>query len=60
MNEPPGVPGGDVTATIQTRLDEIMAPDYADPARRDLSGLDWLLFSIFVLTCAGGAALWGY
>jgi hypothetical protein len=60
MNEPPGVPGTDVTAAIQARLDEITSPGYEDPARRNLSGLEWLLFSLFVLACVGGAALWGY
>jgi hypothetical protein len=63
MNESSGGNGGagnDVAARIQTRLDEIARPDYDDPARTDLTGLDWLVFFGFLLVCAVGAVLWGY
>jgi hypothetical protein len=63
MNQAPSATHGaskDLTDRIQTRLDEITTPDYEDPARRDLDGLDWSLFLAFVLGCAAGALLWGY
>jgi hypothetical protein len=63
MNETSGGTGGaehDVAARIQHRLDEIASPDYRDPARANLTGLDWLVFFGFFLVCAVGAVLWGY
>jgi hypothetical protein len=56
MDEFPGEAG----PKIQARLDEIARPDYADPARKNLTGLDWLLFLGFLVVCAVGFTVWGY
>jgi hypothetical protein len=61
MNETSGGTGGgqlDVDARIQARLDEITSPDYVDPARRDLTGLDWLVFLGFLIGCSVVFGIW--
>ncbi len=50
----------DIDPKIRARLEEIASPDYEDPARRDLTGLDWLLFLGFLAACAVGFTVWGY
>jgi hypothetical protein len=49
-----------VDPTIRARLAEITEPEYHDPARKDLTGLDWLLFIGFFVVCAVGFVWWGY
>jgi hypothetical protein len=51
---------GEVGPKIQTRLEEITRPDYVDPARTNLTGLDWVLFLGFLIVCAVGFTIWGY
>lgn len=50
----------DIDPKIRARLDEIASPDYQDPARRNLTGLDWLIFLGFLVACAVGFVVWGY
>jgi hypothetical protein len=50
----------DLDPKIRTRLHEITRPEYVDPARKDLTALDWVAFLGFLLVCAVGAVLWGY
>lgn len=61
MNETSGGTGGEplgLEARIQARLDEITSPDYVDPARRDLTGLDWLVFLGFLIVCSVVFGAW--
>lgn len=51
---------GELGPKIKARVDEITSPEYDDPARRNLTGLDWLLFLGFLIVCAVGATVWGY
>lgn len=56
-----GAPAGRQVATkIDARLAEITDPAYTDPARKNLTGLDWLVFVGFFLVCAIGFVAWGY
>ena len=50
----------DLDPKIRDRLGEITSPEYVDPARKNLTALDWLVFVGFLLVCAVGAVLWGY
>lgn len=45
---------------IAARLDEITSPDYVDPARTNLSALDWVVFFGFLIICCVGFTVWGY
>jgi hypothetical protein len=45
---------------IQARLADITSPDYEDPARRDLTALDWFALVGFLAACAVGFTIWGY
>jgi hypothetical protein len=47
-------------AAIQARLAEITAPDYEDPAKRDFTRWDWIVFVGFLAACAIGFTIWGY
>ncbi len=56
-----GIEGGDeVRAAILQRLREVTAPDYVDPARKDLTGLDWFALVGFMAACAVIFTVWGY
>lgn len=62
---PPAVDHGivgdpEVRAEIERRLAVITAPDYADPARKNFTAADWLLFAGFLAVCAAGFTVWGY
>ena len=62
---PPAVDTGiagdpEVRAEIERRLAVITAPDYADPARKDFTTVDWLAFAGFLAVCAVGFTVWGY
>jgi hypothetical protein len=50
----------EVRAEIEQRLAEIAAPDYVDPARKNFTAGDWLLFAGFLAVCAAGFTVWGY
>ncbi len=50
----------EIEPKIQARLAEIASPDYEDPARRDLSALDWAAIIGFLAACAVGFTIWGY
>lgn len=50
----------DIDPKIRARLAEIASPDYQDPARTNLTGLDWLIFLGFLVVCAVGFTVWGY
>jgi len=63
MNEPSAATDAardGIDPKIRARLEEIASPEYEDPARRDLTGLDWLVFLGFLVACAVGFTLWGY
>ncbi|MBN2566061.1 MAG: hypothetical protein JXB46_10165 [Candidatus Eisenbacteria bacterium] len=47
-------------AEIERRLDEVTAADYEDPARKDLTVLDWVTLAGFLAACAIGFTIWGY
>ena len=47
-------------AEIERRLDEVTAPDYEDPARKDLTVVDWVTLAGFLAACAIGFTVWGY
>lgn len=50
----------EVAARIRMRLDEVMREDDVDPARHDLTGLDWLAIVGFLAICSVVAVVWGY
>jgi hypothetical protein len=50
----------EVRADISRRLAEITAPDYVDPARKNLTAGDWIAFAGFLAVCAVGFTVWGY
>lgn len=47
-------------AELERRLEILESPDYADPARRDLSGLDYLLLGVIVAVTVTAMYWWGY
>jgi hypothetical protein len=49
-----------VRAEIGRRLAEITAPGYDDPARKNLTTVDWLAFAGFLAVCAVAFTVWGY
>jgi hypothetical protein len=56
-----GIAGeAEVRAEIERRLAEITAPDYADPARKDFTAVDWLALAGFLAICAVAFTVWGY
>jgi len=56
-----GIAGeAEVRAEIERRLAEITAPDYVDPARKNFTAGDWLVFAGFLAVCAVGFTVWGY
>jgi hypothetical protein len=50
----------EIAPKIQARVAEITSPDYVDPARTDLTGLDWVALIGFLALCAVGFTVWGY
>lgn len=50
----------EVRAEIARRLGAVTAPDYEDPARKDFTRADWLVFGGFLAVCAVAFTLWGY
>ncbi len=63
MNEPSAgseTVAQDLDPKIRARLDEITSPEYVDPARKNLTALDWLVFVGFLVACAVGFTVWGY
>lgn len=50
----------EIEPKIQARLAEITSPDYHDPARRDLTALDWVALIGFLAACAVSFTIWGY
>jgi hypothetical protein len=62
---PPAVDNGiagdpEVRAEIGRRLEEITAPDYVDPARKDFTSGDWIALAGFLAVCAVAFTVWGY
>ena len=56
-----GIEGDEeVRAAILQRLKQVTAPDYVDPARKDLTGLDWFALVGFMAACAVIFTVWGY
>jgi hypothetical protein len=50
----------EVQAEIARRLAVITAPDYEDPARKNFTAGDWIVFAGFLAVCAIGFTVWGY
>ena len=62
---PPPVDNGfvgdpEVQVEIARRLAVITEPDYADPARRNFTAVDWIALAGFLAVCAIGFTVWGY
>jgi len=62
---PPAVDNGfvgdpEMQAEISRRLAEITAPDYVDPARKNFTSGDWIVFAGFLAACAVAFTVWGY
>lgn len=49
-----------VTTEIRRRLGLITHPDYRDPARRDLTRLDWGVLVAFLAVTGLVALFWGF
>lgn len=52
--------GASFDAELKARLAEIEAPGYSDPARANLTGLDWLSIVAFIAVVSVGFVVWGY
>lgn len=50
----------EVRDEIARRLAQITAPDYVDPARKDLTSVDWIALAGFLAVCAIAFTVWGY
>lgn len=54
--------GGDQNfqAELERRLGILESPEYDDPARRDLPGLDYLLLAVIIVVTVVAMYWWGY
>lgn len=58
----PAVPEwwGEHEPDLEARIAELDRPDYDDPARRDLTALDWVALIGFIVAVCVVSLAWGY